>query len=153
MNHLIEFSFLNLRINLYISLFKIEQSLLGPQSKYKGIVQVLVLTVSSCVIREPIRRMFCSHNQETSRTTYLHQRTNTVQRANGTFKSETISIAESSPLLSETLSVHYSITRGFQPGNLLDPHSIRNNQRSQRQWLTSQTRSWVRAREKTKRRE
>jgi hypothetical protein len=152
MNTLIEFSFLNLRINLYISLFEIEQILLGPQSKYKGIVQVLVLTVSSCV-REPIRRMFCSHNQETSRTTYLHQRTNTVQRPNGTFKSETISIAESSPLLSETLSVHHSITHFFQPRNLVDPHSIRNNQRSQHQWLTSQIRSWVRAREKTERRE
>jgi hypothetical protein len=151
MNHLIEFSFLNLRINLYISLFEIEQSLLGPQSKYKGIVQVLVLTVSSCVIREPIRRMFCSHNQETSRTTYLHQRTNTVQRV--PLKAKPFPIAESSPLLSETLSVHYSITRIFQPGNLLDPHSIRNIQRPQHQWLTSQTRSWVRAREKTERRE
>jgi hypothetical protein len=48
--------------------------------------------------------MFCSYNQETSRKTYLHQRTKIIQRPNGTFKSETISIAESSPLLSETLS-------------------------------------------------
>ena len=95
MNTLIEFSFLNLRISLYIPLFEIEQILLGPQSKYKGIVQVLVLTVSLC-IRELNLRMFCSHNQETSRTTYLHQKTNTFQRP---FKSETISIAESSPLL------------------------------------------------------
>jgi hypothetical protein len=153
MNHLIEFSFLNLRINLYISLFEIEQSLLGPQSKYEGIVQVFVLTVSSCVIREPIRRMFCSHNQETSRTTYLHQRTNIVQRPNGTFKSKTNFHNRKLSPLSATLSTHHGITHFFQPGNLLEPLSIRNSQRPQQRWLTSPTRSWVRAREKTERRE